>query len=130
MTEQEFTITVAGKEYSLIKKGIAQAQQVTEISKWLAEYGVPIFEKLSSDKGEVSSNMDLFRAILDSLSPQALVDLFAVVIGCTQKVAEKEFDVGVLVDALMIVWENQPGIRGLVNRFFSTQDSESTLVQP
>ncbi len=126
MSEQELSVIVGGKEYQLVKKGYEQAQQVTALSKWLAEHGIPIFEKLSTEAGEqgLTSNTDLFKAVLDNLSPDALVELFAVIVGCTPKVAKAEFDIGILIDSATTVWDNQPGLRRLVNRFFFSTDSE------
>jgi len=129
MTEEKFTVMVAGKEYELIKKGIAQAEQVTKISKWLAIHGLPIFESISGSQDELSTNVDMFKAILDNLSPEGLVELFSTVVGCTKKVADKEFDIGILVESATIIWEHQPGLRSLINRFFSTPDSESITVE-
>jgi hypothetical protein len=130
-------VTLGTKEYYLIKNGMAQASQMSELAKWLAKHGMPIFEALT-DRSEKAakeneenekrtSTTDLFMIILDHVTPEALIDLFSVIVGCTRKMSEKYFDVGILMDATMVVWDNQPGIRRLVNRFFSTTDSSSPM---
>ena len=121
MSEQKHIVVVGDKEYELIKKGLAQAEQVTNLSKWLATYGLPIFEELS-DGDDDTTNTELFKAVLNNLSTDALIQLFVLVIGCSKRVAEQEFDIGILVDSILIIWEEQPGLRNLVNRFFSTQN--------
>lgn len=121
MSEQKHIVVVGDKEYELIKKGLAQAEQVTNLSKWLATYGLPIFEELSGGDDD-TTNTELFKAVLNNLSTDALIQLFVLVIGCSKRIAEQEFDIGILVDSILIIWEEQPGLRNLVNRFFSTQN--------
>lgn len=128
-------VTLGTKSYYLIKSGMDQASQMSELAKWLAKHGMPIFEALTarsekaaqeSEKGEKkTSTTDLFMIILDHVTPDALIDLFSVIVGCPRKMSEKYFDIGILMDAAMVVWDNQPGIRRLVGRFFSTTDSSS-----
>ena len=117
-----YTVVVDEVTYELVKSGKAQADQVIAFTQWLSKYALPIFQKFSNPKADLGelSYLDLFSLILNDLNSEALVSLFAVLVGCSQKVAEKHFDIGILVDAASIVWENQPGLQRLVNRFFST----------
>ena len=69
----------------------------------------------------------MITGVLANVTSDALIDLFQVLIGCSKKDAEKYFDIGILVEVALDVYENQPGIQRLIDRFFSTDEStEST----
>lgn len=129
MSEVSEVIVLGKKEFHVVKKGRAQAEQAVQFSKWLSEYGLPMFEELATPDGSIPSLdvRELLRAILGSLSADALIDLFVVVVGCSKKEANEHFDLELLVDAAEATWESQPGLRRLVERFFSTQDSTSSI---
>lgn len=115
-------INIGNKDYQLIKRGKEQADQVILFTQWLTQYALPIFEKFSNPEGSTDlSYIDLLSLLLDKLSSEALVSLFSVLVGCSYKVAEKEFDIGILIEAATVVWDNQPGLQRVVKRFFSTQ---------
>ncbi len=124
-------VILDGKEYPLIKKGKAQADQVIKFTRWLSEYALPIFQGFATPDGSVPDMgyAELIAIILEKLSTEALVELFAVVVGCSSKTANQEFDIGVLIDSATVVWEHQPGLQRIVNRFFSTQGSQSTTAE-
>jgi hypothetical protein len=123
MTEEiKTTVVVAGKEYELVKKGLEQAQQVIDFGSWVSEYGLGPLQDMSEIEGNVS-NEQMLSKLFSSLTPDALIELFSVIIGCPKTVSKKEFDIGTLIDGILIVWDNQPGIRSVVQRFFSTQSS-------
>lgn len=121
-------VTLAEKDYVVVKKGREQAEQVIQLGRWISMYGIPAASKLVNDKGEIafSDGLDLVNKIIDVLTPDALIALFSVIIGCNKKVAEAEFDVGVLLDSLIYVYENQPSFKRVISRFFSEGSSEPT----
>ena len=82
----------------------------------------------TSEEGDIEGGgIGMITQILANVTSDALIDLFQVLVGCSKKDAEKYFDVGILVEVSMDVYENQPGIRRLIDRFFSTDEStEST----
>lgn len=120
-------VTIGGKEYELIKTGYDQAVQISALGNWLGNYGLPVLDKLGKDGGEfgADSNSQLFSAILVSLTPEALVTLFDVIIGCGLKDSKQYFDITVLIESIEVVWDRQVALRNLVNRFFSSTDSTS-----
>jgi hypothetical protein len=121
---EEHIIEVGGKKYDLVKKGYDQAAQVIQVGKWLTEYGMPVLGTLDIDSEQANSSyLELFAKLFESLEPDALLSLFSVVIGCSMSTAKKEFDIGILIEAITTLWDNQPGIRSVVQRFFSEQSS-------
>ena len=126
MSESLEFVEVGGKNYRVIKKGREQAQQVVMVSRWLGTYGPGLVAGLQGNDGsfEVESGFSFIGQILENLTSDALVDLFSVLLGCSKKVAEEHFDIGILVDVLVEVYDGQPGIRRVIDRFFSTPESE------
>jgi hypothetical protein len=120
----EHIVEVGGKEYELVKRGYDQAAQVIQVGKWLTEYGMPVISTLDVEEEGERSYLDMFAKLFENLEPEALLSLFSVVIGCTQKVSKEYFDIGILIESITILWDNQPGIRSVVQRFFSSQSSE------
>jgi hypothetical protein len=133
-------IEVGSKKYTVIKTGRAQAEQVVQFTRWLSMYGPSLLKDLQDvdeDALAAGGGMAMITSILGNLSSDALIDLFTVLVGCSKKDSEKYFDVGILVDVALEVYENQPGIRRLIDRFFSTdeseevsEDSSTTLEEP
>ena len=92
-------VTVGGKTYELVKRGKEQADQVIRFTQWLSQYALPIFQKFSNPDANMTSDMsyiDIFKIVLTELNAEALVSLFGVLVGCTHKIAEDEFDIGLL----------------------------------
>lgn len=120
------TVKVGEKEYVVIKTGRAQAEQVLHVSKWIATHGMAAIEALSADGKDVQSEtgIEFLWELINSLTPDALIDMFVAVTGCTKEEAELYFDVGTLVDAAVMIYEKQPSVRRLIERFFSTPASE------
>lgn len=126
---KEGHIEVGGKQYKMVKTGRAHAEQVVLLTKWLGMYGPDLLKGLQTDEvdGEEGGGLVMITQILANITSDALIDLFHVLVGCSKKDAEKYFDIGILVEVAMDVYENQPGIRRLIDRFFSTDESiEST----
>lgn len=123
-------ITVAEKEFNLLRTGRDQAEQVIHIGKWLSQYGLPALQTLADDEGtiQVNSGFELLGAIVDNLSVDALIDLFTLIIGCSTKFANENFDIAILIDAATIMYESQPSFQKVISRFFSpttsTNDTE------
>jgi len=126
----ETTVKVGDKEYAIIKTGRAHAAQVLELTRWLSKYGAKAMSGISSDDAEDNGGMVIIQKILDNLDTDAIIDLFQSLTGCPKEDAEVYFDVGILVDTAFALYEEQPGIRRLINRFFSpansTQDSDES----
>lgn len=117
-------VNIAGVDYKVIKTGRAQAEQTVLIAKWLSKYGLPAIEKLNEDgKVRADGGLDFINQLVDGLSADALIDLFTAVVGCPPEISETHFDVAVLLDTVMEVYNNQPAVRRLIERFFSTPDS-------
>jgi hypothetical protein len=114
--------TESPKEYNLIKVGRPQAQQVIDLARWLSKYGSRIFNEVQSDTGQikVSELVTKFGAILDV---DALIEGFIMVTGCTEEEANLEFDIGVFVEAVLEIIENNQSFRKVIERFFSESES-------
>lgn len=131
-------IEVGGKEYQVLKTGRAQAQQVLDLTKWIAKHGVPALEAMSEDGEDIQSENALVfvSALVEHLTVDALIDLFVVMVGCSYEDAEVYFDIATLIDVVIEVYNRQPSLRRLIERFFSepdiveTQEELSTTSEP
>jgi hypothetical protein len=120
-----FNIIVNGEAYPLITSGRKQAIQVQGITRWASVYGASILSDLQAQGEEdAEQGLDFLVKLLGHLSADAMIDLFQAISGCTQEEAELYFDAAVLIDAGIVVYENHPTVRRLLDRFFSTSDSE------
>lgn len=126
------TLEVAGKSFDLVKTGRDQAEQVIQLGKWVNTYGVPALQGMMNDEGEISfsSAFDLLGDVLETLTADALVDLYVLVLGCSKQFANKHFDIGTLIEALALVYESQPSIGRVLSRFFSLVSSEESTEEP
>lgn len=126
MSNEVEMIEVGGKEYAVIKTGRAQAEQVVKITRWISVHGMKAVKALRTPEGtvEAGSGIELIGSIIGELSADALIDLYAALIGCPNEDAEVYFDVATLVDVAIMVYEGQPSVRRLMERFFSTSSSE------
>lgn len=136
-------VVVGGVEYQVVKTGRAQAEQALGITRWIGKYGIPIIDRLRNDKDEVvideGRGMDFLIQILENLTADALIDLFQALVGCSQAAAEVHFDVATLIEVALTVYNEQPSIRRLIERFFSepslpevqsSDESSTTSEQP
>jgi len=119
--EKVTTVKVGGKEYELIKTGFAQAQQVSALAGWFGQHGQPLFAGLGKAQEKDAGTAETLLAALGSVSPEALVGLFDVVVGCGPKDAREHFDLEILIDGIMGFFEN-PAIRRVIERFFSSNE--------
>lgn len=123
-------IEVSEEVFELLKRGRAQAIQIQEIGKWLAKYGSDLMSIIGSMpedmEGNLAQNLVYLGELLSSLSADAMIDLFRVALGCTPEFAEENFDVVVLIEAVISIYNEHPTIKRLVDRFFSGTSSTST----
>jgi hypothetical protein len=121
-------VEIGGKQFQPAKKGREQADQVVVAAQWLGTYGSKILAEVSDEDGQIQIGdvWELIDSISKAVTTDALIDLFVVVYGCPKSFANKHFDIGYLVEGLMILWDESPGIRQLVQRFFSSPDSTDT----
>lgn len=115
-------VTVGEKEYELDKKGRSQAEQISNLISWLAKYGDNIAEEITDREGnvEVPTNTAQVLIVLNKVvSADALIDLFVVVTGCSEKEADEYFDIVSLIDGVVAVL-SQDRYAKVINRFFST----------
>lgn len=130
MSDEQVYIEVGNNKYPLVKKGRAQAEQVVSLTRWISKYGMEAFSQIQASAEEVQgkerSGIEFILAAIGSLNADAILDLFVVVTGCTPAEAEEYFDVAQLIDAVTLVYQKQPAIRRVVERFFSPQQSEES----
>ena len=127
MEEQNTVFTIGDKEYDVIQVGIGQARQVAALSQWLGKYGKEVTDALlNSDNGFSSDDvLGMIMTLLGSLDDNGILTLFEIVFGCTRKVSEKHFDISLLVDGASSLFQHQPAIKRLSERFFSGPSSQS-----
>jgi hypothetical protein len=121
----DHVITIAETEFNLIKTGRDQAEQVIAIGKWLSQYGLPALQMLADEDGTVNidSGFELIGAIIELLTPDALIDLFALVVGCSGNFANKHFAIDILIEAVELLYGSQPAFQKIIARFFSPTTS-------
>ena len=128
-------IEVGGQEFELVKTGRNQAEQVVQIGQWLSLYGLAALKELADEEGNIhiEDGIVMIGTILEQLSADALIDLFSLIIGCPKSFAEKHFDIGILLDAVMTVYESQAAFQRVISRFFSqttsTNNSEESSMK-
>ncbi len=125
-------VEIAGKTFELVKSGREQAEQVVSLGKWMNQYGLPALEGMMNEEGEIvfSGGLDLLQEIIGSLTADALIDLYIVVLGCSKKFADENFDIAVLIDAIVEVYEAQPSLGRVLSRFFSQTTSIENSEEP
>ena len=69
------TFEIGGKSYNVVKKGVAQARQVSALGGWLATYGTQAY-RLIQDPSVGSGGIEILGAILQHLDENALLELF------------------------------------------------------
>ena len=122
---EDDVLYIGEKAYPLVTSGRQQAIQVQGLTKWASRYGGEIFSELQTVETSTSeTGAEFLLKILGMLSADALIDLFQAVSGCTQEEAELHFDAATLVEAGIVVYEKHPTVKKLLDRFFSTSDSE------
>lgn len=125
-------VEVAGRTFELVKTGRGQAEQVVALGKWVNQYGLPALEGMMNEEGEVTfeGGLDLLQGIIGSLTADALLDLFVVILGCSKKFANENFDIALLIDAVFEVYDAQPSLGKVLSRFFSQTTSTENSEEP
>jgi len=121
----ETVIEIGGQSYNVVKKGIAQAQQVSLLGGWLAKYGTQAYRAVQ-DNDQRASGIEIVGVIMQHFDADALVELFDLIFGCGLEVAREEFDIAILVDGVFALYENSPALKRVLNRFFSVTSSTVT----
>lgn len=140
MSGEQITVLIGEKKYPVIKRGRAQAEQLVRLTGWLSKYGRGIYQQirgLDESSLETASIIEIILDIAGGLDVDSLIDLFMVATGCTKEEADEYFDIGILVETGMLIYENQPAVKRVVNRFFSdansmvnTEESPTTSEEP
>lgn len=125
MTDVVTTFEIGGQSYGVLKKGIAQARQVSALGIWLGRYGVSAYRAVQETSDD-AGGIEILGAILQHLDENALLELFDIVFGCGLEVARDEFDIAILIDGAVAIYENSPAIKRVISRFFSVSSSTST----
>ena len=122
-TENPKVFQIGERSFPIVKRGRELAEQSSALSRWLTTYGALAINQLQATQDEAGKAEDqiafLGRALGSVMEPDALIDLLAVVLGCEREYAEENFDLGVLAAAAEVIWQNQPGLHFLVDRFAS-----------
>lgn len=129
MSQSPITVNVAGVDYNLIKTGRAQAEQVLQLTRWIYTHGKKAskaFDVSSTGFDDAPSGIAFLGELISNLDADAVIDLFTLVIGCPKEVSETHFDVSILVDSVILVYENQPALKRLLERFFSGGNSKDS----
>lgn len=116
-------IEINGKKFELIKKGYAQALQLHQMGVWLSRYGnelLDVFSERPAEEMNSIQGLSFIGRLIGGISPEAMVELFAILLGCSKEFAEEEFDILVLVEAAITVYKEHPTFRRLIDRFFFT----------
>ncbi len=128
MAEVVTTFDIGGQSYSVLKKGLAQAQQVSELGAWLARYGTQAYRAVQ-DSDEKAGGIEIVGVIFQQLQAESLVELFSLLFGCGVDVAREEFDIATLIDGAFALYENSPAIKRVLSRFFSSSSSTKTVTE-
>ncbi len=119
---------IADEVFNLVKKGRAQAEQVHAIGRWLASYGGELAEiifnrKDDLDEADMLGGLSMLGEIASVLTADALIDLYIIVIGCSEEFAEENFDVVDLIEAVQTIYQEHETVRMVIDRFFSESSS-------
>lgn len=131
MSEQ-IMVTVGEKEYPLIKRGRAQAEQVSQLLNWLSVYGSDFFASVTDSEGNISlgSIPEIITKLAGVVNTNALMELYMLVTGCSMEEADEYFDIAQMIDVAIELFEKQPSFKKVINRFFSRKPSiEDTAEQ-
>lgn len=119
---------IEGQEFNVVKRGRAQAEQVAMLGLWLSKHGKSIFDVVNASGSD--SGIAIFMGVIEALTPDALIDLFVVEFGCSEEFADEYFDIALLIDGAVALYDNSDTVRNLVSRFFSGSTSPKTTKNP
>jgi len=118
-------VVLGNNRYNLVKKGRHQADQIVNLTRWIAKHGTKIAGALAGTDGKITIGTigESLDKLAEGLTTDSLLDLFVIATGCTQKNADDYFDVDLLIECAGTVYNNQTAIKRLVERFFSRTNS-------
>ena len=121
--------TIGAQEFNVVKQGYAQAQQVAAVGNWLSIYGSTAARRLFVDGTDLANKdgFDIAAGVLSAIDADALVELFSLVFGCPLEAAKESFEIELLLDGVTAVYENQPAVKRLLNRFFLPKGSSASM---
>lgn len=123
--EAQSEIEVGGEMYSVVKTGRAQARQVIQLTQWASKHGYRAAR--SVQQGSTSmTGLEFIVRMVEELDEGALVDLFTAIVGCDPAVSEVHFDIATLIETAVAIYNGQPAIQRLIDRFFSTPNSSGS----
>lgn len=120
---------IGEKPYSVVKYGWSQADQAAKLGNWLAVYGTSAYKAASNGGQELLSGIELVAAIVSALDGEGLIELFSAVFGCPKSDAMEYFDIDVLYEGVMAMYNSNSSIKRLVSRFFSNFVSTSSPLE-
>jgi len=130
---QSTVFEIGGEKFDVVKKGFDQAQQVIEVARWLNKYGAQAAKVIQGQAESPEGNEEASQSgyavigrVIETIPPEALVELFALIFGCPVSFAMENFDISLLVDGMITVYDNQPAIKRITERFFSSNTSSGT----
>ena len=120
---------IGGKEFDVVKTGRAQAEQVADLARWVSKYGMSALGDITDKETGIVTigGMDMFAKLLTALPADALIDMFILIFGCSKAFANRNFDIALLIDAMITVYEENPSFQRLISRFFSSTLSEDDM---
>lgn len=117
-------IVIDGKEFRLVKKGADYARQFGNLTSWLGTHALAGLMQASEagvldvdDATGQGTAISLISFLMsESITPEAMVELSAILIGSDYEFAEEHFDPGWLVEAGIMVLTEQDGIVKAIRR--------------
>lgn len=124
-TDDPTVFSIGGQDINVIKKGRDYARQSGRIMSWLSRYGITAIQQvresgLYTEGQEVEIYTFLTTALGLVLDEEALIELAIAVLAEDKALIEENFDPGWLIDAMLLTWQEQAGIRYAIRRFAST----------
>ena len=108
---------VGGQRFDIDKRGVEYAAQFGRLTAWLGTNGVGAL-MAAYDAGVISDedvdgnvSIDVLSRVMEyGLTPEAVIDLGAIILGCDYEFAEEHFDPGWLGDGVLTLLDVKPGI--------------------
>lgn len=125
---EELAFKFGEKLFPLIKRGRAQAEQIHQLGKWLYEHGGGLIDAISTrglEDNDLSGGLRIVSSALSKVTPDAMLGLYMILLGCELEFAEENFDLADLIDAVLTTYKEHPTIKKIVDRFFSGNSSDA-----
>jgi hypothetical protein len=127
-TDDPNVFCIAGVKIAIVKKGRVQAKQIAELNRWMKENLAPITKGLvGKDQTEVSTGWEIFGAMADQMTEDALMTLASVLVGdkdangqpLPANFLDDNWDKEWVQDALTIAGKKS-SVQGLLSAFFTS----------